>query len=245
MKRYLVPALCVLAAIGFAVTVWLVFVTTPLQEAPMPDPLAPDRSTIPDAGQSLYFSQKIFYYHVANAFMLFAAVGTCGVCSVVYLKKRDPRWDDVALASAEIAVMFGAVVLVTGSIWAKAAWDIWWVWEKRLTMSLLLWLTLVGYVLVRRFAGVGSERLAAGLSVFGTVAVPFIYFMVSKGDHHPQAGGGGNVATLSGMMQLTFWLSVLSFLAWFFALVISRVSAARAERHVRELSERAMDAGLF
>ncbi len=244
MKRYLVPALAVLAAVGFAITVWLVFVVTPLQEVRMPDPLAPDRGFIPDVGQSLYFSPKIFYYHVPNAFMLFIAVFTCGLCSIVYLAKRDPRWDDVALVSAEVAVMFGAVVLVTGSIWAKAAWDLWWVWEKRLTMSLLLWLTLVGYVMVRRFAGAGSERLAAGLAVFGTVAVPFIYFMVSKGDHHPQAGGGGNVATLSGTMQLTFWLSVLTFLLWFLALVITRVSTVRAERRVRELHERAMDAGL-
>jgi heme exporter protein C len=237
MKRYVVPILAVLAAVGFAFTVWAIFVETPVQVS-----TGPDGSPSP---ASLFFNQKIFYYHVANAFMLFTAVGTTGVCSIVYLKKRDARWDDVALASAEIAVMFGGVVLVTGSIWAKAAWSTWWVWEKRLTMSLLLWLVLVGYVLVRRFAGAGSERLAAGLAVFGTVALPFIYIMVDKGDHHPQAGTEGNVATLTGMMQLTFWMSVLTFLCWFLALISSRVSSARAERQLRELHERAMDAGVL
>jgi len=186
MKRssWLVPILALLGAIGFAGTVWGVFVETPVQVS------TNAQGDISPA--SLFFNQKIFYYHVANAFMLFTAVATCGVCSIGYLKTRKMRWDDVALASAEVAVMFGAVVLVTGSIWAKAAWDVWWVWEKRLTMSLLLWLTLVGYVLVRRFAGAGSERLAAGLAVFGTVALPFIYIMVDKGDHHPMAGPSVN-----------------------------------------------------
>jgi heme exporter protein C len=245
MKRYAVPILLALASIGFVFTLWYVFAETPVQEVPTPDPIAPTSSAmIPDPGQSLYFSQKIFYYHVPNAFMLFLSVFLCGLGSVAYLRTRNARWDDVALSAAETAVMFGAVVLVTGSIWAKAAWDVWWVWEKRLTMSLLLWLTLVGYVMVRRFAGAGSERLAAGLAVFGTVSVPFIYFMVSQGDHHPQAGAGGNVATLSGVMQLTFWMSVLTFLLWFLALSVMRVSTARAERQVRELHERAMDAGL-
>ena len=130
-----------------------------------------------------------------KSFWASRAVGVCGVCSLVYLKKRDPRWDDVALAAAEVAVAFGAVVLVTGSIWARAAWGVWWTWEKRLTMSLLLWLVLVGYVIVRRFGGASSERLAAGLAVFGTVGLPFIYTMVDKSEHHPQAGPQGNVAT--------------------------------------------------
>jgi heme exporter protein C len=238
MKRYLVPGLALIAAAGFLFTLWYIFVDTPVQVT------LGDRGQIL-VGQSLFFNQKIFYYHVANAFMLFAAVGTCGVCSIAYLKTRNARWDDISLAAGELAVMFGFVVLVTGSIWAKAAWDLWWVWEKRLTMSLLLWLTLVGYVLVRRFAGAGSERLAAGLAVFGTAAVPFIYLMVSQGDHHPQAGASGTAASLTGKMQLSFLLSVLTFLVWFVALIVSRVSSARAERRVRELHERAMDAGLL
>jgi heme exporter protein C len=146
---------CGLSAIGFAITLWLIFNWTPLDRV-------------------LFFNQKIFYFHVAHAFLMFAAVGVCGIGSVAFLKSRKSKWDDLALASAEVAVAFGAVVLVTGSIWGKAAWDVWWSWEKRLTMSLLLWLTLVGYVLVRRFAGASADRLAAMLAVFGTVGVPFV-----------------------------------------------------------------------
>jgi len=226
MKKLAVPMFAALGAVGFIATLWLVFVVVP-----------PDRV--------LHFNQKIVYWHVGHAFMMFMAVGVAGVTSIFYLRKRDPRWDDIALASAEVAVLFGAVVLVTGMIWAKAAWDVWWSWEKRLTMSMLEWLTLVGYVLVRRFAGATGDRLAAGLAVFAMIGVPFIYTMVSADDRHPQAGPQGNVMTLKGDMKWALWLSVLTFLCWFVALTVSRVQSARAERELRELRERGLDAGVL
>lgn len=223
---WLVPLLTLLAAVGFATCVWMVFVVTPVADV-------------------LFFNQKIMYFHVANAFMLFLSVFVCGFASVVFLKKRDGKWDDIAIAGAELAVMFGIVVLITGSIWAKVSWDVWWKWEKRLTMSLLLWLVLVAYVIVRRFAGASSDRLAAGLAVFGCVGIPFIYFMVEKSDNHPQAGKDGVVATLATDMKLAFWGSVLTFFFLFVAMLISRIHSARAEREVRELRESAMDAGVL
>ncbi len=209
-KSYLVPMLAAASAIGFGITLWLIFTYAPLDRV-------------------LFFNQKIFYYHVPHAFWLFGAVGL----------------DDIALASAEVAVVFGAVVLVTGSIWGKAAWDIWWSWEKRLTMSLLLWLTLVGYVLVRRFAGASADRLAATLAVFGTVGVPFVYFMVDRSDRHPQAGTKGVVAQSQGEIKLVFWICVATFLCWFLTLVIARIQSVRDEREVRELRERALDMGVL
>jgi heme exporter protein C len=223
MTRVLIPILALAAAALLAFTIWNVFVVTPME-------------------QELFYSQKIFYYHVPNAFMLFLAVGVCGVASVAFLKTRHPKWDDVGVASAELAVLFGAIVLVTGSIWARAAWSTWWVWEPRLVTSLLLWLIMVGYVLVRRFAGIGSERIGAGLAIFGTVGIPLIYKGVSAGDRHPQAKV---VQTLDPTMQMTFWLSVLTFFLVFLAFVIVRVQNARAERQLREIHERGLDTGLL
>jgi heme exporter protein C len=229
MKKLLVPILAGVAAVGVAITLWLIFVETPIDRA-------------------LKFNQKIFYWHVPHAFWLFGAVLVCGVSSLIFLKTRKGKWDDLALASAEVAALFGAVVLATGMIWGKAAWDVWWSWEKRLVMSLLLWLTLVGYILVRRFAGASADRLAAGLAVFATIGIPFIYVMVDADDRHPQAiqddGSGGNVATLDPNMKLAFWLSVLTFFLWFVVLTASRVASARAEREARELHERMLDAGM-
>lgn len=224
MKRSnVVPVLAALAALGLVATIWGVFVRTPME-------------------RNLFFSQKVFYYHVPNAFALFILVFLCGIASLFVLKRRGARWDDFALASAELASLAGLIVLTTGSIWARAAWGHWWIWEPRLVTSLVLWLVVVGYVLLRRFAGAGSERLAAGLAVFGMIDVPLIYFGVKQGDAHPQANV---VQRLDTSMQLTFWGSVLTFFLLYAALLVYRIEAARAERETRELRERALDAGLF
>jgi heme exporter protein C len=236
MKKLAVPVLAVLAGIGFVVSVYLVFVQAPLQYGYT----AEGRLN----GSSLFWNQKIFYWHVAQAFWLFGSVFVAGIASIMYLKTRKPAWDDVASASVDVAVMFGAVVLVTGSVWAKAAWDVWWNWEPRLTMSLLLWLILVGYVLVRAFAGPSADRVAAGMAIFGMVGVPFIYKMVGQ-DSHPASGREGVVATLGEGMRGAFWISVLTFLLWFIALTILRVQSTRAERELRELRERGLDLGVL
>jgi heme exporter protein C len=236
MKNKLVPVLSVLAAVGFVASIYLVFFVAPLQWGMTADGRL--------NGSSLFFNQKIFYFHVAHAFVLFTAVFVSGICSIGFLATRKPRWDDVASAATDVAVAFGAAVLVTGSIWAKAAWDVWWNWEPRLTMSLLLWLILVGYVLVRRFAGPSADRVAAGMAIFGMVGVPFIYAMVGA-DSHPASGANGVVATLAPSMQGAMWTSVLTFHLWFGALVLLRVQSTRAERELRELRERGLDLGVL
>lgn len=240
MKRPVAPlavsTLTLLGAVGFVASVWLVFTGAPLSVNYNAD------GTL--IGTSLFFNQKIFYFHVAHAFMLFLGVGVAGVSSIAYLVTRKPAWDDVAIASVEASVAFGAVVCVTGSIWAKAAWDVWWNSEPRLTMSLLLWVILLGYVIVRQFAGASADRIAAGMAIFGMVGVPFIYKMVGQ-DSHPAAGSQGVVATLAPGMRGPFWLAVVTFLCWYLALVVYRVQGTRAEREVRELRERGLDLGVL
>lgn len=236
MKRSVVPLFVLASSIGFVASIWLVFTGTPLSVN-----YNPDGSLV---GTSLFFNQKIFYFHVPHAFWLFGAVFVAGTCSIAYLRTRNPKWDDIAIAAVEVAAAFGAIVLVTGSIWAKAAWDVWWNTEPRLTMSLLLWLILMGYVIVRRFAGPSGDRIAAGMAIFGMVGVPFIYKMVGQ-DSHPAAGREGVVATLDPAMRGPFWLCVATFLCWFVALVVYRVQGTRAERELRELRERGLDLGVL
>lgn len=236
MKKLAVPVLAVLAAGFLAAAVYFVFVRAPIQYGFTADGRL--------NGSSLFFNQKIFYFHVAQAFMLFAAVFVAGTASAIYLKTRNPKWDDIAAASVDVAVLFGAVVLATGSIWAKAAWDVWWNWEPRLTMSLLLWLILVGYSLVRKFAGPSADRVAAGMAIFGMVGVPFIYKMVGE-DSHPPSGSEGVVMNLGTEYKTAFLLSVIAFLLWFVVLMIARIAGTRAEREARELRERGLDLGVL
>jgi heme exporter protein C len=236
MKKLVVPVLALGAAVCLAVALYFIFIKAPVQYAFT----AEGRLN----GSSLFFNQKIFYFHVAQAFMLFAAVGVAGVCSALFLKTRKSSYDDIAAAAVDVAVMFGAVVLVTGSIWAKAAWDVWWNWEPRLTMSLLLWLILVGYALVRKFAGPSADRVAAGMAIFGMVGVPFIYKLGGQ-DSHPPSGAEGVVMNLGPDYEMAFNLSAVAFLLWFIILTVSRVQSTRAEREVRELRERGLDLGVL
>jgi heme exporter protein C len=229
MKRLIVPLFAAIAGAGLALTLYMIFYVAPLDV-------------------QLAFNQKVFYWHVPNWFMLFSMVFLCGAASAMYLKKRDPTWDDIALAAGELAVMFGAIGLVTGAIWGKAAWGHWWKWELRLTTSLILWLTMVGYVLVRRFGGAGSERLAAGLAIFGVANVPLVYFAVKlaaaldQASAHPKAEV---VTQLTSSMKSTFQLSILAFAALCVTLLLVRIDAIRDERKVRELRERGLDAGVL
>src|SRR5688572_13484259 len=88
----------------------------------------------------LYFNQKIFYYHVPAAAVSMVAVFVAGIASIGYLKTRKPAWDDTAAAAGDLVVIFGAVMLTTGPIWGRVAWGVWWVWDARLTSTLLLWM---------------------------------------------------------------------------------------------------------
>src|SRR5918994_1731801 len=123
--------------------------------------------------------QKIFYFHVPAALMMLVLAIVAGLASAVFLFKKDVRADRLALAAAEQVVLFGAMTLVTGPLWARKSWGIWWDWEPRLSSSLLLWAIFVAYLLLRRFGGPGSDKLASGIALFGLVNAPFIYVIVN------------------------------------------------------------------
>ena len=96
--------------------------------------------------------QRIFYFHVPVAWVSFLAFFVTFIFSILYLRNRISKWDAIAHASAEVGVIFNTLVLITGPIWAKSAWGIWWTWDTRLTTSLVLWSTYVAYLMVRSYA---------------------------------------------------------------------------------------------
>jgi heme exporter protein C len=123
--------------------------------------------------------QKIFYYHMPSAWMFLIAAVTCGVASVRFLATGNPKSDRTAWAAAELAVVFGLLTLVTGPLWARKSWGTWWVWDARVTATLVGWMISWAYLILRRYGGPGSEKLAAGLALFGAANVPFIYISVN------------------------------------------------------------------
>ena len=165
--------------------------------------------------------QKIFYYHVPSAMMLFLSAFVCGIASAVFLFGRRAAADRVAVAAAELVVVFGVIVLVTGPLWARKAWGVWWQWEARLTSTLVLWMIFLAYLLLRRYGGPGSDRLSAGLALFGMANVPFVYLSVNWWRTlHPKTSV---VPTLDPAMRGAFWWSVFAFLLLYVALLAARL----------------------
>jgi heme exporter protein C len=182
--------------------------------------------------------QKIFYFHVPCAWLLMLSTLVCAGGSLAYLFRGSGEGDRIALAAAELAVLFGLCVLVSGPLWAKAAWGVYWQWEARLTSSLLLWLMSVGYVLARRYGGASAQKLAAALSLFAAVDTPLVYFSVRFfRTIHPQTKV---VATLGPGMRIAFWLSLAAFTVLWFLLMSVRLATEEAQAKLVEL-EAALD----
>jgi len=124
-------------------------------------------------------AQKIFYYHLGSAWTMFLALAVTAVGGVVYLVRRSPQADAIAGASAELGFTYATIVLLTGSIWGRSAWNTWWNWEPRLTSMLVLWLIYAAYLVLR--SSTSGERRRRNASVFGIVAfvmAPIVYFSI-------------------------------------------------------------------
>ena len=188
--------------------------------------IAPTEQTMGDV-------QRIFYYHVPSAWTAFLLFFVNFGGSVVYLLKRNPKADVVALVGAEVGLVFLTVNLVTGPIWARPVWGIWWTWDWRLTSTLIVWLIYVSYLMLRRFSS-GSQTpvLAAAMGIFGALCVPFVYFSIWYfRTQHPQPvmGGGGS---LDPRMLHALMINWLAFLCFAFLVCWSRYRLETVQREV-------------
>ncbi|HVH28899.1 MAG TPA: cytochrome c biogenesis protein CcsA [Vicinamibacterales bacterium] len=177
--------------------------------------------------------QKIFYFHVPAWMAMYAGIAVCGISSVIYLFKGRPAADRLAVSAAELIVLFGAIGLVTGPLWGRKAWGVWWQWDARLTMALLLELVFVAYLLVRAYGGPGSDKLAAAVGLFGLAVSPFVYVSVNIWRTiHPL---NTVVPTLQPGMRGPFWFCALAFLMLFALLLNLRVYLATEQTRLDEL----------
>lgn len=164
---------------------------------------------------------KIFYFHVPAAMLTLTSSIVCGVASLVFLATRRQGADRVALAAAELVVVYGLIVLVTGPLWARKAWGVWWVWEARLVMTLVMWMIFVSYLLLRRFGGPGAEVLAAAVGLFGMAVSPFVYYSVNLWrTMHPTTNV---IPSLPASMARPLWYCVAAFVALYVGLLMTRV----------------------
>jgi heme exporter protein C len=198
--------------------------------------------------------QRIFYYHVTSAWMAFLMFFLSFCASVAYLgyRRRQPfkalAADALALAAAEMGVVFCTVVLISGPLWARPVWGIWWTWDERLTSTLMLWLIYVSYLLLRRFSiGTQARTLAAVLSVFGFLDVPIVYMSTRwwRTQHPSPVIGGGPGSGLDPSMWPAVWWNLAGWFAWGCLLVALRYQLERKRQNQEQESAlRALESSL-
>ena len=185
--------------------------------------------------------QRIFYIHVPAAWAAYLGFAITFIASIAYLRTGSRRWDLLAHGSAEVGVLFGTLVLITGPIWARPVWGTWWQWDARLTSTTVLWLTYVGYLFLRSLATDPSRagRLAAVVGIVGFINVPIVHFSVRWWRTlHPSGPTPSDPSTSSGLGApelFAFFVSLAAFTVLFTWLLVQRVKLGQAEDEVLHL----------
>ena len=190
---------------------------------------------------------KIFYFHVPSAYAMYIGATACFLGSVGYLVTRKDGWDALALAGAELSIVMGAIVLVTGPLWAAKAWGYFWTWDPRLTTAMLSWMIYVAYSVLRSFAGdgPGERKFAAALGVLGAANLPIIHYSVQKwGGQHPTVVTGKGGGLQDANMKLAFALGMIAFTVFAITLIYLRVRLELAKSRLARAEEDAIDLGL-
>ena len=179
--------------------------------------------------------QRIFYLMVPMGWLAMLSFAIIFVASIRYLASRNEKWDNLGYCAAEMGVIFTTLTLITGSLWARPVWGVWWTWEPRLTATLVLWLIYLAYFMVRSFAREESQgsRFSAVVGIIGFVDIPIIGMSTSlwRGMHPGILVAGG----LETSMLVTLIVSILAFTALYLVVLSERVSLRQGEREVRRL----------
>jgi heme exporter protein C len=178
--------------------------------------------------------QRIFYIHVSTAITALLAYILVFVCSIVFLWRRSPAADELAHAAAEVGFVFCSCVLVTGPLWAKPVWGIWWTWDARLTSTFVLWLLFIAYLMLRSYLldPARAAVLAAVVGIAGGVDALFDYMAIRwfRTQHPQPVILGGPNAGLDPRMGWTLLVTWGAFVCLFLYLLRLRVALARSRR---------------
>lgn len=210
--------------VGVLLTIWAAFIYAPT------DVLTND-------------NQRIFYVHVPMAWLSYLAFFMVFIASIGYLWRKDERWDLLARASAEVGVIFTTLVLITGSLWGRPIWGAWWVWDARLTTTLILWFIYVGYLLLRSYTGrsASGARAAAVLGIIGFLDIPIVHMSVTWWNTlHPQpiVAVGTAKPNLPPEMLTALLISLLTFTLLYAFLLLQVYRLQKMQSAVQRLRAR-------
>jgi heme exporter protein C len=192
--------------------------------------------------------QRIFYFHVSSAWVAYLGFFLVAGASAVYLWNGSPTADRLALAGAEVGVLFCTILLITGPLWARPVWGVWWTWDPRLTMTVILWAIYASYLMLRAFGGEDEavRRYAAVLGIVGVLDIPIIMVSVRllRGVHPAvitrAAGGSGLTDPWMRLGLLVSFVALVLLAGWLVAL---RVRTERLATELAALRREAFERG--
>ena len=220
------PPLLIALAIGagllLAIGAWMAFFYAPTEKV-------------------MGYVQKIFYFHVPAAWVMLLSAPLMAWGSIAFLITKKDKWDRLADSAVELAILFGIMVVISGPLWGRKAWGVFWVWDVRLTSSMVMILTLIACKIVRGYAGPNAKQIAAGLAVLAVFNAIFVYTSVDiwRGTHPPKL-----VGTLEPQMKRTFWLCVLAFHLAYGAMLWARIRLAKLRTALDRLHMKSTEAGI-
>ena len=221
-------ALLILTALGMVLLMLMVFVIIPEE-------------------RTQGFVQKIFYVHVPCAWVAFLAFGVTGVLGGRYLFTRDMRHDRLAAASAEVGLIYVTLVVITGPLWARPVWGIFWTWDLRLTTTFILWLMFLAYGILRRSVGDPERRatLSAVVGLVGFLDVPMVYMAnrIRASQHPSPVVGGGEDSGLAPEFLATLLIGIAVFTLMYVLILRLRSRAAEMEDRIEVLWTEASSEG--
>jgi heme exporter protein C len=222
---YLDPLLIVSAAL-MALTLWLIFLWVPTET---------NQGAV----------QRILYFHVPVAWGSMMAIFVVAGASFAYLWKKNEKWDRLAVSAAEVGVVYGALMLLSGMIWARPVWAVWWTGEAKLTTALILFFIYVAYLMFRAYfpPGTQRQRLSAIIGLIGAIDTPIIYFAANLWSqaHPPLVTGpaADEASALGSDLGIVLLVSTLAFTFLFIFMVQHRYKIRSAEDDLVEIKRSA------
>jgi heme exporter protein C len=193
------------------------------------------------------YAQRIFYFHVSAAWLGFLAFIVAAIVSALYLLTRRERWDIWALSSVEMGIAFFTMVIISGSIWAKPTWNVWWTWDPRLTISTICLLLYIGYVMLRGAIDNPDRqaRFAAVYALIAAISVPINWMairwwrtihpaVIAPGNNADEAVGGFG---LSQNIEIALYFCVFAFTVFYITLMFHRIKLEYSRRQVDTLKQ--------